>query len=160
MNRFIFRMAWRETRGAWRHFFYFFACIAIGVGALVGVSLFSTHVERAVTKEARGMLGGDLEIRLTHSLSAAGQGVLHELGDRGLTFTHVSELVAMAARLVTGPLQPNRPRSSNSKQSNPYIPCTERSDSTRRNRLIACCTRMSTAAVGTPVLERSYRNRC
>jgi putative ABC transport system permease protein len=96
-------MAWRETRGAWRHFLYFFACIAIGVGALVGVSLFSTHVERAVTKEARGMLGGDLEIRLPHSLSAAGQSVLHGLGDRGMTFTHVSELVAMAARMAHGP---------------------------------------------------------
>ena len=102
MNRFILRMAWRETRGAWRHFLYFFACIAIGVGALVGVSLFSTHVERAVTKEARGMLGGDLEIRLTHSLSLAGQAVLHSLGDRGLAFTHASELVAMAARATHG----------------------------------------------------------
>ena len=98
MNRFIFRMAWRETRGAWRHFLYFFACIAIGVGALVGVSLFSTHVERAVTKEARGILGGDLEIRLTHTLSLAGQAVLQGLSDQGLALTHVSELVAMAAR--------------------------------------------------------------
>ncbi len=98
MNRFIFRMAWRETRGAWRHFLYFFACIAIGVGALVGVSLFSTHVERAVTKEARGLLGGDLEIRLTHSLSLAGQAVLDSLDERGMVLTHVSELVAMAAR--------------------------------------------------------------
>jgi putative ABC transport system permease protein len=97
-------MAWRETRGAWRHFLYFFACIAIGVGALVGVSLFSTHVERAVTKEARGMLGGDLEIRLTHALSLAGQAVLQGLGERGLAFTHVSELVAMASRTTHGPL--------------------------------------------------------
>jgi Predicted ABC-type transport system involved in lysophospholipase L1 biosynthesis, permease component len=96
-------MAWRETRGAWRHFLYFFACIAIGVGALVGVSLFSTHVERAVTKEARGMLGGDLEIRLTHALSLAGHAVLQGLGERKLTFTHVSELVAMAARTTHGP---------------------------------------------------------
>ncbi len=38
MTTFILKMAWRETRGAWRHFLYFFACIAIGVGALVGVS--------------------------------------------------------------------------------------------------------------------------
>ena len=50
MNPFIFSMAWRETRGAWRHFLYFFACIAIGVGALVGVSLFGMNVDRAVTK--------------------------------------------------------------------------------------------------------------
>ena len=96
-------MAWRETRGAWRHFLYFFACIAIGVGALVGVSLFSTHVERAVTKEARGILGGDLEIRLTHTLSLAGQAVLQGLSDQGLALTHVSELVAMAARTTHGP---------------------------------------------------------
>ncbi len=81
VNRFILKMAWRETRGAWRHFLYFFACIAIGVGALVGVSLFGTNMERAVTKEARGLLGGDLEIRLTHPLSLAGQTVLDSLND-------------------------------------------------------------------------------
>ncbi|MBU6435630.1 MAG: ABC transporter permease, partial [Nitrospirae bacterium] len=95
-------MAWRETRGAWRHFLYFFACIAIGVGALVGVSLFGANVDRAVTKEARGLLGGDLEIRLTHPLSLAGQAVLHSLGERGMAFTHVSELVAMAALTTRG----------------------------------------------------------
>jgi putative ABC transport system permease protein len=95
-------MAWRETKGAWRHFLYFFACIAIGVGALVGVSLFSTNVERAVTKEARGLLGGDLEIRLTHLLSLAGQAVLDSLDERGMALTHVSELVAMAARSTHG----------------------------------------------------------
>jgi putative ABC transport system permease protein len=102
MNRFILRMAWRETRGAWRHFLYFFACIAIGVGALVGVSLFGTSVDRAVTKEARGLLGGDLEIRLTHPLSLTGRSALHSLGERGMAFTHVSELVAMAARATHG----------------------------------------------------------
>ena len=56
----MFRMAWRETRGAWRHFLYFFICIAIGVSALVGVSLFAAHVEHAVSRQAKGLLGGDL----------------------------------------------------------------------------------------------------
>jgi putative ABC transport system permease protein len=96
-------MAWRETSGAWRHFLYFFACIAIGVGALVGVSLFSKGVDRAITKEARGLLGGDLEIRVTHPLSLAGQTVLHSLDERDIEVTHVSELVAMAARLNLDP---------------------------------------------------------
>ena len=103
MNLFILKMAWRETRGAWRHFLYFFACIAIGVGALVGVSLFGTNMERAVTKEARGLLGGDLEIRLTRPLSLAGQAVLDSLNTRDIAFTHVSELVAMAAQVTPGP---------------------------------------------------------
>ena len=40
MKMFSLRMAWRETRAAWRHFLYFLACIAVGVGGLVAVSLF------------------------------------------------------------------------------------------------------------------------
>ncbi len=99
MTSFLFNMAWRETRGAWRHFVYFLLCIAIGVGALTGVSLFSTQVERVVHKEARGLLGGDLEIRLSRLLSPTGQSVLDKLSERGITLTHVSELVAMAARM-------------------------------------------------------------
>lgn len=91
-------MAWRETRGAWRHFVYFLVCIAVGVGALVSVSLFAAHVDRAVTKEARGLLGGDLEIRSSRSLSVVGQEVLGTLPLRGIQTTHISELVAMATR--------------------------------------------------------------
>lgn len=99
MTSFLFNMAWRETRGAWRHFVYFLVCIAIGVGALTGVSLFAAQVERVVNKEARGLLGGDLEIRLSRLLSPTGQSVLDKLSERGITLTHVSELVAMAARM-------------------------------------------------------------
>ena len=98
MTSFMFNMAWRETRAAWRHLLYCLVCIEIGVGALTGVSLFGTQVERAVTKEARGLLGGDLEIRLSRLMSPEGQEVLDSLSDRGVTFIHVSELVAMAAR--------------------------------------------------------------
>jgi putative ABC transport system permease protein len=98
MTSFVFNMAWRETRAAWRHFLYFLVCIAIGVGALTGVSLFGTQVEQAVTKEARGLLGGDLEFRLSRPMSPKGQEVLDSLSDRGVALTHVSELVAMAAR--------------------------------------------------------------
>jgi len=92
-------MAWRETRGGWRHFLYFFVCIAVGVGALVAVSLFAANVERAVTREARGLLGGDLEVRLSRPLTTKGQDVLSSLTTRGITITHVSELIGMAARV-------------------------------------------------------------
>ncbi len=97
MTRFPYRMAWRETRAAWRHFLYFFVCIALGVGALVGVALFSANVERAVTREARGLMGGDVEIRLSRPMSGKGEAVLRSLADRGITVLHVSELAGMAA---------------------------------------------------------------
>ena len=98
----MLNMAWRETRGAWRHFLYFFVCIAIGVSAVVGVSLFAAHVESAVSSQAKGLLGGDLEIRSSHPLSVESRTVLDALGQRGITRTHVSELVAMAARTTKG----------------------------------------------------------
>lgn len=96
---FWFTMAWRELRSAWRHFLYFLACIALGVGAVVGVSLFSANVEQAVLKEARGLLGGDLEIRLSKPIGPQGVTVLQGLNERGVRTTRVSELVAMASRV-------------------------------------------------------------
>jgi len=95
---FELRMAWRETRGAWRHFVYFFVCIAVGVGALVAVGLFADHVNRAVTKEARGLLGGDIEIRSSHRLTDEGERLLADLTKQRITITRVSELVAMVVR--------------------------------------------------------------
>ncbi len=97
MTAFPLRMALRETRAAWRHFLYFFVCIALGVGALVSVSLFAANVEQAVTKEARGLLGGDIEVRLSRALSPQGLAVLRSLENRGITTIHVSELVGMAS---------------------------------------------------------------
>ncbi len=98
MNRFMFAMAWRETRGAWRHFVYFLVCIAVGVSALVGVSLFASHVDDAVSKQAKSLLGGDLEIRSSHPLSAESRAIIDSLHQRGIHTTEVTELVAMAAR--------------------------------------------------------------
>ena len=97
MMPFWLAMAGRELRSAWRHFVYFLACIALGVGAGVGVSLFSVNVEQAVLKEARGLLGGDLEVRVSRPLGTSGTDLLRGLESRGVHRTKVSELVAMAS---------------------------------------------------------------
>jgi putative ABC transport system permease protein len=97
MIGFMLKMAWRETRAAWRHFVYFLVCIAVGVGALVAVSLFGANVDQAVTREARSLLGGDLEVQLSHPISSTGRSLMDSLTSRGITTTHLSELVAMAA---------------------------------------------------------------
>ena len=65
MTRFAYRMAWRETLGAWRHFIFFFISIALGVSALVSVSLFSANLERAIQREARNLMAADIEVRTT-----------------------------------------------------------------------------------------------
>ncbi len=104
MTGFALQMAWRETRAAWRHFLYFFVCIALGVGALVGVALFSANVERAVTREARGLMGGDLEVRLSRPMSEKGETVIRSLAGRGVSVLHVSELAGMAAVASSKPI--------------------------------------------------------
>jgi len=97
MSAFVSRMAWRETRAAWRHFAYFFVCIALGVAALVGVDLFAVNLERAIQREARSLMAADVELRTTRPLTSEADGVLMKLDGRGIARMQVSELVAMAA---------------------------------------------------------------
>jgi len=97
MSAFVSRMAWRETRAAWRHFAYFFFCIALGVAALVGVDLFASNLERAIQREARSLMAADLELRTTGPLTPAAEEILMKLAVRGIARMQVSELVAMAA---------------------------------------------------------------
>jgi putative ABC transport system permease protein len=104
VSAFVLRLAWRETRGAWRHFGYFFACITLGVSALVGVGSFADSLERTVARSAKSLMGGDVEIRSTRPLPEDAAALVPELrGDRaGVTVTRVRELVAMAQ---SGPAQ-------------------------------------------------------
>ncbi|MEK6694494.1 MAG: FtsX-like permease family protein, partial [Nitrospirota bacterium] len=97
LNHMAWRMAWRETRAAWRHFTYFFVCAALGVAALVGVGLFAANMDRAIQREARGLLAADVELRTARPLTSEGETILTRFDGRGIARMHVSELVAMAA---------------------------------------------------------------
>ena len=90
---FVFLLAWRETRGARRHFAYLVACITLGVGALVAVASFAASLERTVGRSARALMGGDVEIRSTQPLSVEGLAVIANLRADTLPIT---ELVAMS----------------------------------------------------------------
>jgi putative ABC transport system permease protein len=95
--RFVVTLAWRETRGAGRHFAYLVACITLGVSALVAVSSFAASLERTVGRSARALMGGDVEIRSTQPLSAAARAVVSEMTRSGVDVLPVQELVAMSA---------------------------------------------------------------
>ena len=90
-------MAWREARASWSRFVFFFICIAIGVGAIVGVGLFATNVENVILRDARSLLGGDLEISSRRQLSESGHRILDSLSSRNIAISNVSQLAAMAA---------------------------------------------------------------
>jgi len=94
---FVTLLAWRETRGAGRHFGYLVACIMLGVGALVAVGSFAASLERTVGRSARALMGGDVEIRSAQPLSPEGSGIVAALTRPGTDTVPVTELVAMAA---------------------------------------------------------------
>jgi putative ABC transport system permease protein len=95
-GRFAARMAWREARGARRHFVYFLACITVGVAAIVGVQTFSDALSRAIAHSAKALLGADVEIRATRPLSAAAAAVVGGLVHEGVAVTRTRELASMA----------------------------------------------------------------
>jgi putative ABC transport system permease protein len=95
-------MAWRETRGAARHFAVLFGCVALGVAALVSVGTFAVNLDRTLTREARTLTGGDLELRSAQPLDAAASAAVGELARRGAEVTTVREMVAMAQAPTRG----------------------------------------------------------
>ena len=93
---FAIRMAWRETRGAARHFAVLFGCVALGVAALVSVGTFAANLDRTLTREARALTGGDLELRAAQPLDPVAHAAVDELARGGAVITTARELVAMA----------------------------------------------------------------
>ena len=89
-------MAWRETRGAGRHFAYLAACVSLGVAALVAVAGLGGSVERTVAGSARALMGGDVEVRSTQPLSAAAETALRDTAGPAVDRASVMELVGMA----------------------------------------------------------------
>jgi putative ABC transport system permease protein len=95
-GRFVLRLAWRETRGAGRRFGYLFACVTLGVSALVGVGSFADSLERTVARSAKSLMGGDVEIRGARPLGADPAVLAAQTGADGARTMQVRELVAMA----------------------------------------------------------------
>ena len=62
------RFARRELRGSLKSFRIFLACLALGVTAIAGVGSVAASLLDGVSRDARLLLGGDVEFRTTHTL--------------------------------------------------------------------------------------------
>lgn len=92
------KMAWRETRAHWPRFVCFALSVAVGVSAIVAVDQVSDNVARAIHRDAKALLGGDIALTVSHALGPSVRQVLESLKDRHIVVSHVRELVGMAAR--------------------------------------------------------------
>ena len=89
-------IARRELRGAVSSFRVFLACLALGVAAMAGVGSVSSAMMAGVERDAREILGGDIEIRYTHR--EAGPDQVEWFRQSG-TVAETVEMRAMAASL-------------------------------------------------------------
>ena len=82
----------RESRGARGRLFFMTACLALGVAAVTGVAALVASVDAAVSRDARGILAGDVLIESRRELPAG-------IGERldALGVAAVASVVEMAA---------------------------------------------------------------
>lgn len=67
--KFVLNLALREVRSGWKRLFFFFICIGIGVGSIVTLRSAIQSLNKAVTTEARTLLGADVQIDSTRPWS-------------------------------------------------------------------------------------------
>ena len=89
-------LAWRLIRGAPAQAWLLVLCVAIGVAARVFVGSLTSAAESALAREARPLLGGDLEIAGNRPLDAARRAQLVALLPAGARSAEVSSFVSMA----------------------------------------------------------------
>jgi putative ABC transport system permease protein len=90
-----FRLARRELRGSLKGFGTVVACLALGVAAIAAAASLDAALRRALAEDARALLGGDAELRLTYRPTSGEEtAFLSQFG----TLSHTVEMRAMARR--------------------------------------------------------------
>ncbi|WP_162917203.1 ABC transporter permease [Dongia deserti] len=96
-----FRLAGRELRAGTHGFRLFIACLILGVAAIAGVGSISTAAITGIAANAKAILGGDMEVRLTHRAATPDElAAIERLGE----ISHVIEMRAMAKPTSEGAL--------------------------------------------------------
>lgn len=104
--RFLLKMAWRDSRASRRRLLLFSLSIVLGVAALVAIGSVGENLRTAIDKEARGLLGADLEVSSRSALTPEALTFLNGLGGeqaREITFPSMVVFPSAAGqtRLVT-----------------------------------------------------------
>ncbi len=76
--RFVFNLARREMRSSWQRLFFFFICIAIGVGSIIALRSLVQNLKASVTKESRALLTADVQVSSNAPFDEATQKTLKQ----------------------------------------------------------------------------------
>ncbi len=96
----VWRMAWRDSRRSRGRLLVFSTALTLGVAALVAIGSVGWNLQRAITEQARTLVGADLIVESRHPLTPDAQKVVDDLG--GTDRAYETRLVSMAAFPRTG----------------------------------------------------------
>lgn len=95
----VARLARAELRGGLSGMWVLLACLTLGVAAVAGVESLSAAFKATLSRDAAEILGGDLEISLTHRPAEPGQEAFFQ---RQARVSHIVSLRAMATTRKDG----------------------------------------------------------
>lgn len=80
MRKWIFRMAWRDSRGSRKKMLLFVSSMMLGVAALVSINSFGDNLRRAIDKESESLLGADLSFESSSPFPERIEALIDSLG--------------------------------------------------------------------------------
>jgi putative ABC transport system permease protein len=95
--RFIFNMAWRDTRASRRRLLLYSLSVVLGIAALVSIGSFSANVRNAIDSETKGLLGADLFVTAPAPLTGPVTSYLGALGGEMAREQTFSSMMTFAA---------------------------------------------------------------
>lgn len=108
--RFILNLTMREIRSSWRRLLFFFLCIALGVGSVVGLRSLIQNLTRAVGTDARALMTADVEISSTNDFSPGDIAKIEEVVGRSSIIDGRNEVITTASMA-----RPSDPANTNVK---------------------------------------------
>jgi putative ABC transport system permease protein len=79
-SRWIWQMAWRDSRTSRRRLLLFSTSITLGIAALVAISLFGKSLKTAIDGQAKSLLGADLVLGSRANFSRQEEKLFQSLG--------------------------------------------------------------------------------
>ena len=90
----VWRMAWRDSRRSRGRLLVFSTALTLGVAALVAIGSVGWNLQRAISEQARTLVGADLIVESRHPLTPDAQKLVDSLG--GTDRAYETRLVSMA----------------------------------------------------------------
>ena len=106
--RFVLNLSRREIRSSWKRLFFFFLCIALGVGSVVALRSMIRNLTHAVGADARALMTADFEITSTNDFSPAEIAKIEEVLNGSAIVEARNEVITTAQMTrVSSPLNPS-----------------------------------------------------